>query len=237
MKKIFLIICASIALLFSNGNSFGQGLGIVVSGGVSSARMDDMKYLQEYILGTFPVEGEITSSFPPYASISVTIYKQLYDNLRVGGSYSFSSTGGKSSYADYSGNLATEMSLTSNRLGGYVSYSLLGGDRLDLSMYGKVDANLTSLSIESYYNILGNANGKVNKYRSISPTGTVGAELTYNFGNFALGMDAGYMVDIPGKLNDTSDGNPLLDPNDSSKVLTSDWTGWNAHLRVQIRIK
>lgn len=237
MKKIILIICASVTLLFSNGNSFGQELGIVVSGGVASARMDDIKYLQDYILGTFPVEGEITSSFPPYTNFSITFYKQLYDNLRVGGSYSFSATGGKASYSDYSGNMATEMSLTANRLGGYLSYSLLSGDRLDLSMYGKVDANLTSLSVESYYNILGNANGKVNKYRSISPTGTVGAELTYNFGNFALGLDAGYLVDIPGKLNDTTNGDPLLDPNDTSKTLTSDWTGWNVHLRVQIRIK
>lgn len=237
MKKITIIICASVTLLLSNGNSFGQSIGIVVSGGVASVRMDDMKYLQEYILTTYPVEGKITSSFPPYMNFSITFFKQLYDNLRIGGAYTFSATGGKASYADYSGNITTDMSATANMLGAYLSYSLLSGDRLDLSMYGKVDANLTSLTIESYYNILSYSNGRVNKYRSISPAGNVGAELTYNFENFALGMEVGYLVDIPGKLKDNTNGDPLLDPNDSAKTLTSDWTGWNVDLGVLIWIK
>jgi hypothetical protein len=237
MKKISFGILAIVLLTISAQSSFCQGGGIIFSAGVSSSRMDDLKSLQEYILSTYPVEGKITSSFPPFTSASITIFKQLYDNIRVGGGYSYSTTGGKSSYSDYSGQIVSDITADMHRLGAYLSYSLMGGDRLDLNLYGKLDANLTSLSIESYYNILSYSNGITNKYRSISPLGVIGAELMYKFGNFALGMDAGYQVDLAGNLKDTEAGDPLQDPYDGTKTLTSDWTGWNVHLSVLIWVR
>jgi hypothetical protein len=237
MKKVSFSILLAALLLISVQRSFCQGGGILFSAGVSSVRMDDLKNLQKYILSTYPVEGKITSSFPPYTSSAITIFKQLYDNIRVGGGYSYSTTGGKSSYSDYSGQIVTDMAVEAHRLEAYLSYSLMGGDRLNLNLYGKVDANLTSLTIESYYNILSYSNGITNRYRSISPLGIIGAELMYTFGNFALGMDAGYTVDLTGNLKDTDEGDPLLDPYDREKTLTTDWTGWNVHLSVLIWLK
>lgn len=49
-----------------------QNLGFTVSGGLASQRMDDLKYLQDYILSTYPVEGKITSSFPPLPQLRST---------------------------------------------------------------------------------------------------------------------------------------------------------------------
>ncbi len=237
MKKISICIAAMAIILLSAQNTLGQSGGMKFSIGGASYRMDDMKYLQEYILSTYPVEGKITSSFPPFTSSSVTIFKQLYEQIRIGGGYSYSTTGGKSSYADYSGNISTEITASSHRLGAYLSYSVLGGDRLDLSLYGRVDANLTSLTIQSSYTILNYSNSISNKYRSISPVGSVGTELMYKFSDFSLGMDAGYLVDLTGDLKDRDDGDALLDPNDSERVLTSDWTGWHVHLTAVIWLK
>lgn len=230
MRKISIYIAALTMMLLSAQNTFGQRGGMMFAFGGASYRMDDMKYLQEYILTTYPVEGKITSSFPPFTSSSLTMFKQLYDQIRIGGGYSYSTTGGKSSYADYSGNLSTEITASSHRLGAYLSYSMLGGDHLDLSLYGRVDANLTSLTIQSSYTILNYSNVISNKYRSISPVGSVGAELMYKFNDFSLGMDAGYLVDLTGDLKDAVGGDALLDPNDRERVLTSDWTGW--HVRI-----
>lgn len=234
MRKRISHMIALAMLLISAQHSLGQDYGFSIAAGAASFRMGDMKYLQEHILNTYPVEGKITSSFPPFTSASFTVFKQLYDHIRVGGRYNYSTTGGKSSYADYSGNIYTEFNAVSHRLGAYLSYLVLGGDRLDLSLNGSLDANYTSMTIQSYYTIFNFSDGMSNKYRSISPSIAAGGELMYKLKKLSLGMDAGYLVDLKGNLKDTSDGDPLLDPNDLDRVLSSDWTGWYVQLKALI---
>jgi len=207
----------------------------MVSGGVASSKMSDMKNLQEYFLSEYLVEGKITSSFPPYTSVSVTGFKQLYDYLRLGISYTYSTTGGKSSYQDYSGEIYTEINATSHRLGAYLSYILLGGDRIDLSLHGRLDANYSTMLFEESKVIYGDFEGYSIKFWSISPTFSIGADLLYNLRKFSLGIEAGYQVDLKGDLKD--DGNTLQDPNDTERVLTSDWSGWYARLSLLINIR
>ena len=214
--------------------AFAQRLGLSASAGMASQRMDDMKYLQQYILDTYPVEGQITSSFPPFTNVSVNLVKEWYEYMHFGGGYSFSTTGGKSSYTDYTGAISTEMNATSHRLGAFLSYSILGGEKLNLSIYGRVDVNLTTLNIESGINVLGNSNRIYNQYRSIGPSATAGLELMYLFSGFSLGLNAGYLVDFPGNLNHTESENELTDPYDRDRVLTADWTGWLVGIKTQI---
>lgn len=234
MRRRIVFLIALVMILGSSPNVLAQNYGITLGLGVASVRMDDMKYLQEHILGTYPVEGKITSSFPPYTSVSFAVFKQLYDHIRVGGAYSYSTTGGKSSYADYSGDISTEFTAMSHRLGAYLSYLMLGGDRLGLSLKGRMDANFTTMTIQSAYTIYNYSNGLSNKYRSISPSASVGTELMYKFKNYSLGMEAGYLVDLTGDLKNSDSGNPLLDPNDLERTLNSDWTGWYVQIKGQI---
>ncbi|MCK4989349.1 MAG: hypothetical protein KAS29_02645, partial [Bacteroidales bacterium] len=214
MRKRISYMIALAMLLVSAQHSLAQNGGISIAAGAASFRMGDMKYLQEHILSTYPVEGKITSSFPPFTTASFTVFKQLYDHIRVGGRYNYSTTGAKSSYADYSGDIYTEFNAVSHRLGAYLSYLVLGGDRIDLSLNGSLDANYTSMTIQSYYTIFNYSDGLSNKYRSISPSIAVGGELMYKLKKLSLGMEAGYLVDLKGNLKDTSDGDPLLAPND-----------------------
>ena len=234
MRKRISYMIVLAMLLVSAQHSLAQDGGISIAAGAASFRMGDMKYLQEHILSTYPVEGKITSSFPPFTTASFTVFKQLYDHIRVGGRYSYSTTGDKSSYADYSGDIYTEFNAVSHRLGAYLSYLVLGGDRIELSLNGSLDANYTSMTIQSYYTIFNYSDGLSNKYRSISPSIAVGGELMYKLKKLSLGMEAGYLVDLKGNLKDTSDGDPLLDPNDLDRVLSSDWTGWYLQLKTLI---
>ena len=234
MRKRISHMIALAMLLISVQHSLGQDYGVSLAAGAASFRMGDMKYLQEHILSTYPVEGKITSSFPPFTSASFTVFKQLYDHIRVGGRYNYSTTGGKSSYADYSGNIYTEFNAVSHRLGAYLSYLVLGGDHLGLSLNGSLDANYTSMTIQSLYTVFNFSDGLNNKYRSISPSIAAGGELMYNLKKMSLGMEAGYLVDLKGNLKDTDDGDPLLDPNDLDRVLSSDWTEWYVQLKDQI---
>jgi hypothetical protein len=224
---------AAILTLISQG-SFAQRMGFTASFGMTSQSMEDLKYIQQYILETYPVEGAITSSFPPFTNVSLNLVREWYDHIHIGGGYSFSTTGGKSSYSDYTGSIATEISATSHRLGAFLSYSILYGDRLNLAIYGRVDANLSTVAIETLVNILGNTNHIINQYRSISPSATAGLELMYKFSGFSLGLDAGYMVDFAGDLRNPESKDYLSDPLNSNKNLTSNWTGWHAGIKTLI---
>jgi len=237
MRKRPATLIALVMFLGLSATVLGQTYGLTISAGAATSRMNDMKYLHEHILGTYPVEGKITSSFPPYTSVTLSGFKQLYDQIRIGGAYSYTTTGAKSSYADYSGNISTEMTAISHRVGAFISYRVLGGNRLDLSLNGRMDANITSLTIQSYYEIYTYYNGASNKYRSISPSASVEAELMYNLKGFSLGMIAGYLADLAGDLKDVESGNALLDPNDLEHTLVSDWTGWYVQLKAQIWLK
>jgi len=234
MRKRISYMIALTVLIVSAQHSLSQDSGFSLAAGAASSRMGDMKYLQEHIQSTYPVEGKITSSFPPYTSASFSVFKQLYDHIRVGGSYNYSTTGGKSSYADYSGDIYTEFNAVSHRLGAYLSYLVLGGDRLDLSLNGSLDANFTTMTIQSHYTIFNYSDGLSNKYRSISPSIAVGGELMYKLKKISLGMEAGYLVELKGNLKETSHCDPLLDPNDCDRVLSSDWTGWYVQLKTLI---
>jgi len=234
MKNTFRSLALAAFLTLLSQASFAQRMGFSASFGMTSQSMDDLKYIQQYILGTYPVEGAITSSFPPFTNVSVNLVKEWYDHIHIGGGYSFSATGGKSSYSDYTGNISTEISATSHRLGAFLSYSIIYGDRLNLAIYGRVDANLSTVAIETFVNIVGQTNNIINQYRSISPSATAGLELMYKFSGFSLGLDAGYMVDFAGDLRNKDSNDYLTDPSDSSRNLTSNWTGWHVGIKTQI---
>lgn len=232
--KYHLVLLLAMGLL---AGANAQRTGLSASFGGATFAMDDMKYMQEYILDSYPLEGAVISSFPPYFTGSVQVVRQFFPHLRAGAGYSHTTTGGRTDYSDYTGNVETDILAVSHRFGVSVNYSILGGDRLDLSVYGKVDANLSFVDITSYIYVLGFTNGIQNKYKSLSPNGSAGLELLYNFRDLALGIDAGYLVDLPGDLSNRDSESDFLDPNDRQRVLTTDWTGWRIGIKGIVWLK
>jgi len=225
-----LILLLVVTLLATPG-ARGQKSAVWVGAGLQTSRMDDLKYYQELLLENYPVEGKATSSFPSYFTGSFGYLKKLYPDLRIGGGYNYSTTGAKLNYTDYSGYLTTEMNVASHRLGGIASYSILGGDRIELSINGRLEIKYTSLEILSSIYALRFSQYASSKYSSVSPGGSAGLELLIHFGTYSFGAEAGYEVDAPGKLSDKDTNKDLLDPYDGDRVMTSDWTGWFAQAK------
>lgn len=214
-----------------------QRTGVSVMLGGATVKMDDMKYLMDVILESYPVEGAIITSFPPNFSGSVDVFRQFYPHFRAGGGYTYTSTGSRANYTDYSGSISTDMLVISHRLGVSVNYSLIGTDRLDLSLYGRLDANYSIMDITSSVYVLDRSSIDKYQYYSISPNGSVGLEFLYKFKDYAIGIEGGYLVDSPGKLKDRETGEELLDPADNQRVLATDWTGWRIGIKGIIWIK
>lgn len=228
MKRALIIL--QILLVFSGLNS--QDRGIMISFEGAGFQMDDLKYYLEQNLTSYPVEGKIVNAFPPYTSVSINYFKQFLPMLRIGAGYAYTSAGGRSDYTDYSGNITTDILAGSHRIGAFASYSVIGGKHLELSLFGRLDANYTRVEISSTIHVMGYYSGGSDKYRSFSPNTSAGFELMYNLRRLTVGLDAGYLVDFPGKLSDTETGSNLKDPTDNTRILKSDWTGWRAGLRA-----
>lgn len=229
MKRLL----AGLAALWLFGSALAQETGIEAGFGMAGNRMDDMKHLQEFIVGNYPVEGKIISSFPAYTTGSIGLVRQIFPTVQIGAGYAFSAAGGKSNYTDYSGSISTNMEANSHRLGAWVSFAFLGNERYDLSIYGRLDANITQININSSVYALGYSESVIHKYGSVTPTGMAGLTFYVHFKGISLGVDGGYRVDLPGKLNNREDGDEFKDPVDPQRVLTTDWTGWCAQAKVQ----
>jgi hypothetical protein len=228
ISKPYLLLILALAMFFAP-KVHSQKNAIWVGAGIQTSKMDDMKYLQELILETYPVEGRISSSFPTYVMGSFGFMHQLYPSVRIGAGYGYSSIGAKSNYTDYSGYITTLMNAVSHRAGGHVSYSVFAGEWYELSLYGRLDIKYTLMDITSSLYALGASSITANKYSSVSLGGAAGAEFLVHLKKYSLGVEGGYEIDAPGKLSNRESKEDLVDP--ENRVLTSDWSGWYAQLK------
>jgi len=226
--KLLLLALLSILVLQTAG---AQDYGLWGGFGLQSSRMEDMKYYQQWNLNNWPVEGKITSSFPIYTTGSFGLVKQLNPTIRIGGGYSHSATGAKSNYTDYSGYVNTEILASSHRAGAFVSYSVLGGDLVELSAFAKIEVKYTSVEITTSYYALGYSERHSQKYISISPDGAAGLEFLLHLSSLSVGLEGAYEVDMPASLYVSDSKDDFLDPEDPDRVLTSEWTGWYAQVK------
>lgn len=211
-----------------------QDLGLVAGFGMATSTMEDMKSYQEYILGTYPVEGKVITSFPAYSTFSLGGVKQLLPVVQIGAGYFYTTTGGRTNYTDYSGSVTTDILASSHRLGAWVSYSVLNGERYSLSVFGRVDANITRIKVSTSIYALGYSDGWSSDLGSVSPSGNAGLEFFLHFNDFSIGVDGGYMVEIPGNLTNREEDEEFSDPADPRRILTSDWSGWRVQLKGMI---
>src|SRR5690242_18842284 len=98
MKRLitFTLLIASAQLAVSQGT-------FSINAGVGQFKMSSMKDYQKYVQSIFPVETQITSSFPSYFIYDISAHWLVYNSLVLGGSSSLGSTGGRVYYSDYSG--------------------------------------------------------------------------------------------------------------------------------------
>jgi hypothetical protein len=230
MRNLLIILTLLGSTFTGSFRMQAQDLGIYASIGVATMRMDDMKYLLESIIETYPVEAKVISSFPPYTASSFGFMKRIYPHLKLGAGYGFTTTGAKANYSDYSGSLTTEITAVSHRLGGLASYTPFNGERFEFSLLGRLDLNVTRMDVSTLLIASGFSNGGESNYTAFSPQVSGYAEILYNTGKFSFGLEGGYLVDLPGKLKEKG-GSSLSDPNDPREDLTSDWTGWRAGIK------
>jgi hypothetical protein len=219
-------------------NVHAQNFGLAVRGGVGTYKMSDLKYYQEYLLAGFPVEGKMISLFPPYLSGGVGFFRTMTNDLRIGIDYNFSSTGAKAYYSDYSGERSTTIIVKANHIGASVYYRLLGGSKFELLATGSLSAIISNLELSEtlgansrYFGSF--LDGYTSSYKSVSPSVSAGLEALFHADKYSFGVDAGYCHDFTNDLIYADDSKYYLtDPNDPERILTADWSGFRAHIKI-----
>lgn len=229
-RSRILLLFIGLALL-STEKGRSQTNGAMLGLGIQTSAMEDMKYLQDYILGAYPVEGKTISSFPAYTMGSLAWIHQLYPMVRISAGYAYSTTGAKSNYTDYTGSITTLMDAVSHRAAASISYSLIDGDWFEISVLGRVNMKYTRMDISTNLYALGASGRTEGSYTSWSPGVAGAAEFMVHLEKYSFGVEGGYELDAQGKLSNNEDKSDLLDPNNPERVLTTDWTGWFAQAR------
>lgn len=227
-KHILIIL---ILILLSPQKGSGQTNGAWIGAGIQTSTMENMKYMQEYILESYPVEGKIISSFPAYTMTSFGWVHQWYPMVRINAGYAFATTGAKSNYTDYSGYITTLMKAVSHRAVVSAYFSLMNLDWFEISAFGRIDVKYSRIDITSNLYSFGASGATENSYSSWSPGLGGGAEMLVHLEKYSFGVEGGYEFDIQGKLTNINSKTELADPNDPDRILTSDWTGWFAQAK------
>ena len=236
LKHIRIIaICVALSLSL---HIHAQHFGIAISGGGGSYKMSDLKYYQEFLLAGFPVEGKMISLFPPYFTGGVSVFRTMNAYLRMGIDYNYSSTGARAYYSDYSGSRSSDMIVKAHQIGVSANYRLLGDNKFELLATASLSATISKLEISELISassiyFAGISSGYNSTYKSTSPAVSVGLEGLYHGDRYSFGIDAGYYHDFTNDLIYAQDSSyKLTDPNDSERILTSDWSGFRAHVKI-----
>jgi len=147
---------------------------------------------------------------------------------------SYSTTGGKLSYSDYSGVIKVEQSLNGISFGGIYYLNLSSDKYFRVGFKGLT--MLSSLDLDSYSQIGNNLNKEQLEFKSIDFG--VGLQLNYEYPISFLRLKAnlGYDLFLSGKLTYKRNSDLHL-VNNKDKKVTTGWSGLRIGIGVAIPIK
>lgn len=200
--------------------------------------MSDLKKFQEAQLRALPVEGEITSSFPPYWIYTLSGRDFMRGNLLIGLAGVIGSTGSRIYYEDYSGSIGIDQTLRFTTLGVHIG---IWDELKEQKLYFTVDLNpgvtYTSMKFRSFQSLgsygLSEATEELWSLNvALQPTFTI----TRRFGRFALNCFAGYHLTVlSGKLKSKENKDAYLVAD--GDAVKADWSGLRVGVNVTLFLK
>lgn len=194
----------------------------------SHSKLKDFQLHQIKSLETLPIS--VDDNFP--SNYGFTIGCKFMKNISAFVSYT--TTGGKISYADYSGKIRLKQPIEQIAIGGIYSFPLLKeSENLRLGIKGFL--SFTSLEIESYTKILQEVEESNIKLNSTDYG--LGPILIYELPVWVckLRFSVAYDVMISGKLLFKEDNDFHLE-NSSGEDVKADWSGLKAGIGISIPI-
>lgn len=226
MRGVFLILVLSISL-----HATGQGR-LAFSIGYASYNQADLKEFQEDLLTEYPVDAKITESFPPYWHYDGSFDYLLNNEFIVGLVATYGSSGGRTHYEDYSGEIRNDMLLNYVSIGAVLGIVLNPEEsqwQLSLELTPAISFSKMKLK---FYNRVGTEQDFRNySFKSTNWTLQPSLHLTRKLKNFGLNLQAGYCGTIVKGDVFLDGGYGAYLVNDSSgEKIHIDWSGFRIAL-------
>jgi hypothetical protein len=231
MKKYYLF---SVLLIFYSYNILCQRIEIYVGTGLCNSTMTDLKELQNSRLSSLEIPAKITENFPATIQF-LGEFKVRFNKLYTGLQYSYSSTGSRISYGDYSGMLNLDIICTSHQIGPTITYSLYNWSRLYFNLYLYTPLINTKVTFKDNIRIYDEeSTDKLHVY-STSISIMPGAEINYKISKLSIILRTGYLIDTNPYLHEKNKTDSYL-INQKNEKISTDWNGYIIDLVLGVNL-
>ncbi len=209
--------------------SFNQGYGLYA--------MRDIKKIQSDATSTIPVKMHNNMSFPGYWYYELSSQYVIMDELLVGGSFTYGSTAGRSSYSDYSGSITFDQRLVFYSLSASLGKNMtLDNEKTQIT----VDAKPTLLMTHTYFDFnqsIGQQSQKDSyQFNSVNLAIQPTISILHPFGKFILRGGVGFHANLlSGKMNLNENDDAYLQDSKGDPVYVN-WSGLRISLGVGYQI-
>jgi len=214
---VFLIFSVPVRL-------FSQNVSVLLEQGIGSYRMNDLKQLNIEVLNSLPFAAKVTENFPLYWNYKLSLMLSIKNDLDIGATCSFQSTGSRISRVDYSGEYSFDSKI--NALSpGIIAEIHIPLNKLRISFNNEVGIEYSKILLIEHIKI--SSNLKENRYSFKSqnwyyePT----VRLSYPILFFRLGITGGYLFDFKKGIVRSIDSNNFNIKLSDGKLPTADWSG------------
>lgn len=226
MRYVYLSL---LSLLFSF-HLHGQQSSFVFKSGLGTYLMTDLKANQDEILDQIPVDARKVDEFPPYLNFGIEGMTSFKNDLSIGFLFDFQSTGGRISYADFSGRIGIDHRISAIGLGIAVHKAFRETEKFIVMGNLEGSGLFTKMVIESNSEIGTVSSSEELEFEAISPA--LGGNIVFRrlLNNFFIQVSGGFQYDIGGKVKlDNSEG-VLLTP--EGAPARTQWSGGRIEIGI-----
>ncbi|WP_276366316.1 hypothetical protein [Chryseolinea sp. H1M3-3] len=218
-----------------SAESYAQ-LEVSAGAGVGWFSMRELGELQKAIQSSYPVDAKITEEFPAYVIYDAEIVWKVNSSGFLGLYYQYGSTGGRTHYEDFSGEVYSDQLLHYNTLALSVAQELTFENDLQFRFDVHPGATFTNLKIIEGSRIGDVSHRESYKFHSINATLQPTLELQKTWGQFGIKAHAGFHFAVyAGKLKfNENKQNYLTVGNDP---VVANWNGFRLGLTGTYRIR
>ena len=198
-----------------------------------SYSMKSLKKVQQSLLSS-NIPLEVVESFPSRAGFEINLLR-TFDNVSLGAGFSQASTGGRVSYADYSGSISHDIIATNKMISIQVEYAVLQKDTWELFFAMRNGVAMSTMTYRSALTLGSDTEEINNKFKAMNFALGPGLGARFFYRNFFLHPEAKYEIHVvKGDLTYTEDSDVELMV-DGNKV-QMDWDGIRLSISLGYRI-
>jgi hypothetical protein len=211
-------------------NAYNQVVSLSIGSGIGTCQMKDLKSFQNTLWSELPVEAKVVSSFPvfPLYNIKVVVHTKY---LEIGNAYSFTSTGSKIHYSDYSGEISI-LQIVNSHQASVLLYPVFS--RTEKSKFlglFKSTVVFNNYSLKQKFSVYDQAVSDQWDLKSTSLAFSLGLSYCIRMKPIEIRSEVEYLIDAKGALHLKEDRDSQLTDVDGTPVKTN-WSG----LRIGISI-